>query len=370
MEVLLNQLVFFSFFQGLVLLCLYIFSPKNRRNISGYLAFLVAVLMIGLSGRILNITEVFGVSSKFIAVSEFSNLLFGSTAFLFTRSSLLDKKFSSKDLIHYVPAIIYSSLIVVMFIIPSSAEVKARYADGGLFEHIVTFIGFALVFNIGYWIASCITFWRFKNEMDNELSHFVKTKFFRNFLLAIGLCLLVWTVLYGSSFFYYEFLERDTRGLVWTSISMVILFISFYTLREPELFRINQTISAKKYAASRLNEIDLDELKEQLQQLMLTKKPYLNRKLMKADLSRMLGINQREMSRLLNESIGMNFFEYVNYYRIMEFVSLAKTEKSKQLTFFGIAQEAGFNSKTTFNKSFKTLMGVSPSVYFNQIESQ
>jgi len=369
METLFNQFVFFSFFQGFLLLSLYLFSPKNRRNINGYLAFLIAVLMIGLSGRILNITEVFGTSSKFISVSEFSNLLFGSTVFLFTRSSLLNRKFTPKDLIHYVPALIYSTLITIMFIIPPRAEIKARYADGGLFEHIATFIGFSLLFNIGYWIASFITFQKFKKGMTDELSHVVKTKFFRNFLLAIGLCLFMWVVLYISSFITYEFLERDLRGYVWTSISMIILFISFYTLREPELFRINQTIESKKYTASRLNEVDLDELKAELEQLMLTKKPYLNRNLMKADLSKMLGINQREMSRLLNESIGMNFFEYVNYYRIMEFVSLAKTEKSKQLTFYGIAQEAGFNSKTTFNKSFKTLMGMSPSVYFNQIES-
>ncbi|WP_432264962.1 AraC family transcriptional regulator [Croceitalea rosinachiae] len=31
---------------------------------------------------------------------------------------------------------------------------------------------------------------------------------------------------------------------------------------------------------------------------------------------------------------------------------------------FVLEQEAGFNSKTTFNKSFKNLMGTSPSRYF------
>ena len=85
---------------------------------------------------------------------------------------------------------------------------------------------------------------------------------------------------------------------------------------------------------------------------------------MKADLAEMLGVNNPEVARLLNESIGMNFFEYVNYHRIREFVELAKTERAKNLTFFGIAQEAGFNSKTTFNKSFKKLMGTSPREYF------
>jgi AraC-like DNA-binding protein len=85
---------------------------------------------------------------------------------------------------------------------------------------------------------------------------------------------------------------------------------------------------------------------------------------MKSDLADLLGVNNPEIARLLNESIGMNFFEYVNYYRIREFLELAKTEKAKTLTFFGLAQEAGFNSKTTFNKSFKKIMGSSPREYF------
>lgn len=109
---------------------------------------------------------------------------------------------------------------------------------------------------------------------------------------------------------------------------------------------------------------DLDNLKVALEALMIEKKPYLNRKLVKSELSEMLGISNPEIARLLNERIGMNFFEYVNYYRIKEFVKLAKSQKVENLTFFGLAQEAGFNSKTTFNKSFKKLMGMPPKDYF------
>jgi AraC-like DNA-binding protein len=78
----------------------------------------------------------------------------------------------------------------------------------------------------------------------------------------------------------------------------------------------------------------------------------------------MLGISNPELARLLNERIGMNFFDFINYYRIKEFIALAKSDKAQNLTLFGVAQEAGFNSKTTFNKSFKNLMGTSPSTYF------
>lgn len=364
MQILLNQLVYLGFLQGLFLITLYSLSSKNREKINGYLIFLIAVLMVGLSGRILNATEIFGTSSKFIAVSEFSNLLFGSTIYLFTRSSLLSKRFSKRDLVHYVPAVIYSTCISLMFIIPSSESIRARYQDGGLSEHVLLFIGFALIFNIGYWVASCRVFLRFRGELGDELSYVVQTKFFRNFLTAIGICLLAWVTSYLVSMFGSEFVERDMRGYIWISIAFIILFITYYTMKEPDLFKARQIIDSKKYTQSRLSASDLEGLKESLDRLMVEKKPYLNRNLMKADLAQMLGVNNPEVARLLNENIGMNFFEYINYYRIREFVELAQTERAKNLTFFGLAQEAGFNSKTTFNKSFKKLMGTSPREYF------
>lgn len=366
MEILLNQLVFFGFFQSILLLGIYAFSSERRRNINGYMAVLIAVLLLGLSGKILNATAIFGTSARFMALSEFSNLLFGSTVYLFTRSSLLKKSFHRRDLLHYIPALVYSSFIVLLFVIPSAEAVKERFAGRAMQDHILLFIGIALVFNIAYWFASFRIFIGFRRNMKEELSYIVKSTFFRNFLVAIGLCLLAWISFYLISALGYEFIEPVARNYIWTSIALIILFISFYTLREPELFRVTERIQVKKYAHSRLSDTDLDLLKVRLDQLMVEKKPYLNRKLMKADLSKMLGINETELSRLLNEGIGMNFFEYVNYYRIKEFVSLAKTEKARQLTFYGLAQEAGFNSKTTFNKSFKNLMGSSPSVYFKQ----
>lgn len=364
MQSVLNQLVYFGFLQGLFLLCIYLFSPKSRKSSNGYLTFLIIVLMVGLSGRILNATEVFGTNPRFTSVSEFANLLFGSTVYLFVRSSLLNKRFAFKDLIHYVPALIYSTLILLLFIIPSNEAIGDRYKDGGLFVHVATFIGFALIFNIGYWVASYRMFIKFKRQLNNELSYVVNTQFLRNFLLAIGFCLLVWVTFYFISFFGFDLIERQARNFIWTSISVIILFVAYYTIKESELTKVQKLIVEKKYAQSRLSHDDLNRLKTQLDKLMEEKKPYLNRNLMKADLAGMLGVNNPEIARLLNENIGMNFFEYVNYYRIREFLELAKTERAKTLTFFGLAQEAGFNSKTTFNKSFKKITGSSPREYF------
>ncbi len=361
-----NQLVYFGYFQSIFLLAIYAFSPKKRKNINGYIAFLVFILMIGLTGRIIYISEIFGRNLRFISFSEFSTLLFGSTVYLFTRSSLLDKRFSWNDLVHYVPGFFYIIFIIFYFMLPTDQELGLRVQSGELFRTITLFIGIGLLFNITYWLMSCSIFWSFKKNLSEELSYSVKTKFFQYFLMAIGLCLVYWVTVYILSVLHLDTIERTTRQFIWLSIALIILFIAFYGLKEPDLFKISHQINTKKYAQSKLSPKDLQDLKVQLDQLMQEKKPYLNRKLVKSELAEMMGVSNPEVARLLNEKIGMNFFEYINYYRIREFVKLAKSDKAKNLTFFGLAQEAGFNSKTTFNKSFKKLMGSSPKEYFSQ----
>lgn len=366
MQTFVNQLVYFGFFQSLFLLCVYLFSAKNRKNINGYIAFLIFVLFIGLSGRVLYLSKIFGNNFRLITVSEFAILLFGATVFLFTKSSLSKQRFTIKDLVHYIPAVAYILFVVFYFMVPSDEVIVARIKRGELYTVVNVLVCIGLTFNCAYWLLSLKQYVRFKNKLKNELSYTLKTQFFLNFLIAIGVCLLVWICMYVISLFGPATVEREARQFIWLVIAFIVLFIAYYGMVAPDLFRIQSLNLSQKYSQSKLSHTDLNLLKTQLEQMMIAKKPYLNTKLMKAELATMLGISNPELARLLNERIGMNFFDFVNYYRIKEFIALAKTDKAKELTFFGLAQEAGFNSKTTFNKAFRSLMGTSPSAYFNE----
>ncbi|MFK7813608.1 MAG: helix-turn-helix domain-containing protein [Maribacter sp.] len=364
MQTFVNQLVYFGFFQSLFLLGVYLFSAKNRKNVNGYIAFLILVLFIGLLGRVLYISKLFGDNFRLITISEFAILLFGATVFLFTKSSLTNKRFTVKDLVHYIPAVAYILFVVFYFIKPSDEVIIERIQRGELYAVVDVLVGIGLTFNCTYWFLSLKQFLSFKNKLKNELSYTIKTQFFLNFLIAIGVCLLVWATIYLISLFGPETLEREARKFIWLGIAFIILFIAYYGMIASELYRLESLNLSQKYSQSKLSHKDLDTLKTRLENMMVAKKPYLNTKLMKAELAAMLGISNPELARLLNERIGMNFFDFVNYYRIKEFIDLAKTDKAKELTFFGLAQEAGFNSKTTFNKAFRSLMGTAPSEYF------
>lgn len=367
METLLNQLVYFAFFQSIFLLLLFTWSEEQRQRINGYFVVLAMVLLIGLSGRILYLAEVFGRNNRLIVLSEFATLLFGSTIYLFCRSGLLHRPFRYRDLWHYLPAVVYNLMMIIFVIMPSDETLRARVADGSFYRFVVFFVGFGLAFNITYWALSLRLFLRFRKSLEEEVSYAVKSRFFLFFLITVGFCLFAWLTVYVLSVFNGRFIERSTTQFIWLCLALLILFLAYFGVRQPELYRIPAPVkSPAKYANSRLSAVELDDLKLRLEQLMLEKKPYLNRKLLKAELAGLLGISSPELARLLNENIGMNFFEYVNYFRIKEFVELSKTKRAEALTLFGLAQEAGFNSKTTFNKAFRELMGTSPGAYFKQ----
>lgn len=326
---------------------------------------MVAALLLGLSGKVLNVSEVFGTSFRYNTMSEFAALLFGTTLYLFTKSTVAKRSITKIDVVHYIPSVAYFGFILLYFVIPSDAVGSARLKTGELAKVIYACHAFGLLVNTIYWALSLRLFLRFRESLKNELSYSLKTKFLSNFHLVIGIGLLIWLTLFVISIVGYDSTERDARPVIWLAMAFAILFIAYYGLLSPDVFNVYVFEKSQKYAQSKLTIADLDKLKNQLDQLMIEKKPYLNCKLLKAELAEMLGTSNPELARLLNENIGMNFFEYVNYYRIKEFVALANTEKAQQLTFYGLAQEAGFNSKTTFNKSFKKLMGTSPTDYFN-----
>ena len=365
MQVLLQQLVYFGFFQSVLLLLIYLLSPKKRRYIDGYMALLIAILSLGLLGKVLHSSGFLGGNFRLIALSEFSVLLFGPTIYLFTRSALKRLSFSAKDLVHYVPGISYSAFILLYFIIPTGETLSERAATGELARVIYACHAVGLIVNITYWGLAFQTIRVFQKEIKNEVSYEPNVSFINNFLLVTGACLLIWLILYITSLFSYEMIERNARPYIWIILTLVILFITYYCMVSPKVLRM-LPVENRKYSLSKMSDNDMEVLKVRLEKLMLEKKPYLNQKLLKKELAELLGVNNPELARLLNERIGMNFFEYVNYYRIKEFITLTKTEKAKQLTFFGLAQEAGFNSKTTFNKAFKSLMGSSPSEYFKE----
>ena len=87
---------------------------------------------------------------------------------------------------------------------------------------------------------------------------------------------------------------------------------------------------------------------------MATEKPYLEPKLSLAQLADSLGVLPNHLSQIINQYEGKNFYDFVNSYRVDEFIALAKKDTNKNFNLLGLAFEAGFNSKSSFNNACRS----------------
>nr|GFB07590.1 hypothetical protein F511_25198 [Tanacetum cinerariifolium] len=116
----------------------------------------------------------------------------------------------------------------------------------------------------------------------------------------------------------------------------------------------------------RLSASQVQYWQTQLQGLLTTEKVYLEADLNLPGLAQKAGLTTHELSFVLNEGFGVNFFQFINGYRVEEAKRLLTSAQHQHLSMVGIAFEAGFSSKTTFNTTFKKVTGLTPSQFLQQ----
>lgn len=101
---------------------------------------------------------------------------------------------------------------------------------------------------------------------------------------------------------------------------------------------------------------------------MQTEKPYLDTELTLAGFAERMEIKPHSISKAINDCFNKNFRDFLNEFRVNEFIRKMNTGGAQNRTFLYLAHEAGFNSKSTFNLAFKKVTGLSPREYFNKQE--
>lgn len=168
-------------------------------------------------------------------------------------------------------------------------------------------------------------------------------------LITIGM-LILWSVLFFASFDFF----------ISGSIVFSVLFYSFF------LYFIFNKKSAqqifKRVKHNNGNDIEKsNELIRSLTLLMEEQKLYTNSNLKSSDVANQLNISTHEFSRLVNETIGKSFTDFINEYRVNEAKRLISS--NPKYTLEAIGNMSGFNSKSAFYKAFKKFTGVTPAKY-------
>ncbi|HCS29373.1 MAG TPA: AraC family transcriptional regulator, partial [Spongiibacteraceae bacterium] len=127
--------------------------------------------------------------------------------------------------------------------------------------------------------------------------------------------------------------------------------------------------SKTKYARSGLDEGACRQFWQELTRLMVEQKPYLDDQLQLAALAERLGISTHELSQVLSTCAGQNFYDFVNGYRVREVQALMAEPANRDCSLLQLAEDAGFRSKSTFNKYFKGVTGMTPGEYRGTLSS-
>lgn len=147
------------------------------------------------------------------------------------------------------------------------------------------------------------------------------------------------------------------------------VYLSMIELSKIERKVKKEEVSKEKYTKNRLNDHLKVVYKTKLVEYLDKDKPYLNPKLSIDDLSVALEIPKHFISQTINNSLNHTFYSLINFYRVTEVKERIKNDKQEKYTLLSIAFDAGFNSKSGFNKNFKLETGITPLEYRKSINN-
>lgn len=372
----------YLFYTGIILsafLSLVLFS-KREKSVSDYL---LASWFCFSGGALFSFTLVF--TQQYLTYPSLT--VFGMTLplascpilFLYTKYQLRPIfSFDKKDLLHFVPLIIVSLMFSSFYFLPYETRVSILENKEAKFE-IQSLIKLNAIYLSGliYIPVTFIKLIKYKRNLNNEFSNIERINFNWLLYLIIGLG-VIWIVI---------LFIKDDR-LIFGSVSIFISWAGFFGINQVNVFNQNvkRTIEIQqddpdvlseagkkaaistKYQNSALDETTVSSIYNDLLSLLEDKKPYTNPDLKLSELANMLNVHPNHLSQVINSITNKSFYDLINEKRIQEFLQRVSLPENKKYTLLTLAFECGFNSKASFNRNFKKIVGKSPSDYLNSMK--
>lgn len=284
--------------------------------------------------------------------------LFGPLIYLFIRRLLYEDSVVNRSVfLHFIPAVIH--MCAFFYSLRYDPEVYRSMAlSGGLYHYFTITEGTAILLNIAYLGLSIRLMNAYKLAYRDKLQS--KLKYLILIISSILITIGVWSFGFVMSAFYNNPSYYD---IIWIIIPCVTFLVAYCVISDPEVLRI---IVPKKENVQKVKSEHVEEVKLKLEQMMVCVRLYEEPKLRLNELAIKLDISPNQMSWLLNEVYDMTFYDFLNEYRINAFIEKLNRNEHESKTLLALAYEVGFNSKTTFNKSFKKVTSCTPRDYLHR----
>lgn len=349
-----------------VLLSFFFFSKSNRKVPSNVYQGLLVLSMAACSLEILLCYTGYILECLWLVdYSESIAFLIGPAFYLMT-VSIIKGKLTTNYFWHFLAAFVWVILQFQFLIQPEDVKFNAwigSYHPVGLTFRSVeeNFFAppyhsqFVLVHLSIYMILSLVLIVRSFKEKKQP---FWKTQLY--ILKRLRSATLQIAIVIPMIFVIKLFNPDDTGDHLFAAyMSLPIYLISFQIVRESGFFKQQLLDEPQKYKTSAITSEQQLLLLQKLQAIMKNAKPFLRQDFSLPDLAIQMKLTTHQLSQVINDGLGKSFFEMTAEYRIEEAKQLLKEKMNIKVE--EIAEQVGYNSKSSFNTAFKKITGMTPS---------
>ena len=332
---------------------------------------LLATILFLLSYRlIIQIMRLFGIGyydTWYYLMIDLS-WIHGALLYFYTKAQTQPYlKLKKKDWIHFLP-------VVIQVLFSVFVRLQNIYWDGtreslswlGYYGYVVWMnnptiyiVASMLIIIYAYKSQKLLNSVDEKFEIENKKLLWIK-RIIRSYLVYFSFALIILLIdllvfksgnsgsyFYFTRFYYYPFFIGIAVLTYWIGLE------GFSRRNDPEL-SIKTTISSEELERLKI-------ISEKLNVAMDDDKLFKDQELSVNNLAKQLDIKPYLISRCLSEIYNKRFNDYINEYRVKEVQVLLQDSNNSKYTLLSLAMDAGFNSKSSFNRAIKKQLGISPS---------
>ena len=296
-----------------------------------------------------------------------------------THSLYKPSKITAKALIYLLPITLYLITLLLVHLVLQPAQDVAflkflRSDIAQYYEHVRNII------RLAFGVAAYLVLHNHQRKINFAYSN-LDTLSFRwlKFLVGAYVLLKLWVTLYvviytfvftvfGGDYINLSYFDLMGSMGDYGHLILVSLVLYFGTANARNESQINEESLNEVQISTAENEQDTrpSYTEEQIQRLknhMQRKQPYLDCNLKIEDLANQVSIPVKTLSNIINREFSKNYFEFINDYRIAEVKTLLSDSNKQTQSIIDLAFAAGYNSKSTFNRLFKTATGLTPTQF-------
>jgi len=336
---------------GLLFVLLLMFTKRSDQAANRFLGLALAIVVLWMIGLpAINIQH----HSSFTyrdSPPQFSLILGPLIYFYVLKKTKPEYSFRRRDLIHFSPFFLE---LVIWFLQTRQNTPAVKQVNIVLLS--LAFISITVYLCWSYSLVRAFRRW-LKFNADGRDKY--QLRGLQRLLVAFGIIGLLWMAcIVASHFFYHQ------PGVILYALS-VALTIAITAMGSSAILRPVLSIPAN---VSLGLPTELAQRGDWLRKAIETGLHYQDPDLSLNSLSKATGVHTHELSRIINLAIGKNFNDLINEYRILDVKRKMQDRAYDRITLFGIAQLAGFNSKSTFNRAFRQITGKSASEYKSELK--